>query len=337
MAGKMVQCPLGVQCSTTGKKHRANSAILQEHTAQAKKMSEARARRSGTRPRSVAQPADSDAVERFEEFVEEAGVDYQFDKRTGQMVMSRSDGRSFAMTTGAVRYFFGLESGDEGYAARLLSQLDEYSSKDMADTVSEATEFAAAKYDIDAGRMADFLATGKGAFRAGEFMPKNTDEFLDVYSESKSEAERLGAPDKVDMLLGRRLLDKAEVERGVKITGYGLNGDKNRTSASFRSGDGMDFAMTTVSYDGSGQGKRTPEEIVGRAVSDRVSMLSHHTLDTYASENEAVRWAISRSDDGDSDGYYAAVNDSVMRSRQIEGLHNLANEFLGPAKRGRRI
>lgn len=157
-----------------------------------------------------------------------------------------------------------------------------------------------------------------------------------MYSESKSEAEALGAPDKVDMLLGRRLLDKAEVERGVKITGYGLNENKDRTSASFRSGDGTDFAMTTVSYDGSGQGKRTPEEIVGRAVSDRVSMLSHHSLDTYASENEAVRWAISRSDDRDSDGYYAAVNDSVMRSRQIEGLHNLANEFLGPAKRGRR-
>lgn len=326
---KMVNCPLSDRCDTVGKKHEANSGILRRHTEQAKREAGAASPLGANlAPKAVSGLTSDDDLERYEEFIDNAGVDYWLDDYKG-IVMVRSDGRQIDISKNVAEDFTGGPSDSPVFATAFISMLDTYREYNEADSVLEAVDYALEQTGSPMSReaLANAVATGRNVHEVRHFMPEDAMEFTSWYRDAISEAHEAGMHDN-ERRLGLKVLDEAKVRKGIEIDTMDYDRKTDRTSVSLSDPDGNVYEFSSMRRPGD-EGRRSPEEIIGQAAARRsmVSLDRENLEFKSISENQAGEYFLANV--GARPENVQAYRKAYIRARQITGVRRLGHEFLG--------
>ena len=326
---KMVNCPLSDRCNTVGKKHEANSGILRRHTEQAKREAGAvLPLGANLAPKAVSGLTSDDDLERYEEFIDNAGVDYWLDDYKG-IVMVRSDGRQIDMSKNAAEDFTGVPSDHPAFATAFISMLDTYREYNEADSVLEAVDYALEQTGSPMSReaLANVVTTGRNVHTARDFMPEDAHEFISWHRDAISEAREAGMHDH-ERRLGLRVLDEMKTRKSIEIDTMDYDRKTDRTSVSLSDPDGNVYEFSSLKRPGD-EGRQSPEEIIGQAVARRsmVSLDRKNPEFKSISENQAGEYFLANV--GARPENVQAYRKAYIRARQITGVRRLGHEFLG--------
>ena len=326
---KMVNCPLSDRCETVGKKHEANSGILRRHTEQAKREAgSVSPLGSNLAPKAVSGLTSDDDLERYEEFIDSAGVDYWLDDYKG-VVMVRSDGRQIDMSKNAAEDFTGVPSDHPAFATAFISTLDTYREYNEAESVLEAVDHALEETGSPMGReaLANAVVTGRNVHEARHFMPEDALEFTSWYRDAISEAREAGMHDE-ERRLGIKVLDEAKARKSIEIDTVDYDKETGRTSVSLSDPDGNVYEFSSLKRPGD-EGRQSPEEIIGQAAARRsmVSLDRENLEFKSISENQAGEYFLANV--GARPENVQAYRKAYIRARQITGVRRLGHEFLG--------